>query len=100
MLLGCFKLLPPTLDGVPRAGERTQHRWHIGQIAQLEAHIAGMTGRGRPDVGVAQRVGDRAIPAGALTEHAAAPGTATSEALLDRRQHFVQQEILPGAHRS
>ena len=100
MLLGFFELPPPALDGVPGAGERAQDCWHIGQIAQLEAHIAGVTGRGRPDVGVAQRVCDRAIPARALAEHAAAPGTAAFEALLDRRQHFMQQEILPGAHRS
>src|SRR5271157_5180392 len=59
-----------------------------------------MTGRGRPDVGVAQRVRDRAIPAGALAEYAAASGAATSEALLDRRQHFMQQEVLPSTHGS
>jgi hypothetical protein len=98
--LGCFELLPPALDGVASARECAQHRWHVGQIAQLEAHIAGMTSRGRPDVGMAQRVGDRAIPARAFAEHAAPPGTATSEALLDRRQHFMEQEVLPSAHRS
>ena len=43
---------------------------------------------------------ERAIPAGALSEHAAPPGTATIEALLDSRQHFLQQEILPSTHRS
>src|SRR5712672_2823817 len=59
-----------------------------------------MTGRCRPDVGVAQRMRDRAIPTGALAEHAAAAATATSEALLDCRQHFLQQEVLPGTHRS
>ena len=59
-----------------------------------------MTRRSRPDVGVAQRVRERAVPAGALAEHAAAPGTATPEALLDSWQHFLQQEVLPGAHRS
>jgi hypothetical protein len=67
-------------------------------IAQLEAHIAGVTGRGRPDVRVASRVCEGAIPARALAEYAAAPGTATPEALLDRRQHFMQQEILSGTH--
>src|SRR5256885_13110512 len=36
MLLDLFELLPPALDGVPSAGECTQDRWHIGQIAQLE----------------------------------------------------------------
>src|ERR1700680_4546988 len=59
-----------------------------------------MTGRRRPDVGGAQRVRDRALPAGALAKHAAAPRAATCEALLDRRQHFMQQEILPAAHGS
>jgi hypothetical protein len=48
---------------------------------------------------VAQRVRHRAVPAGALAEHAAAPGTATSEALFDCRQHFMEQEVLPGTHR-
>jgi hypothetical protein len=76
MLLGGFELLPPTLDGVLGTGERAEDRRHVGQIAQLEAHIARMTGRGRPNVGVAQRMRDRAVPAGALAEHAAAPGTA------------------------
>ncbi len=38
------------LNGVLGTGEGAQDRWHVGQIAQLEAHIAGMTGRGRPDV--------------------------------------------------
>jgi hypothetical protein len=27
------------------AGECEQDRWHVGQIPQLEAHMAGMTGR-------------------------------------------------------
>jgi hypothetical protein len=35
-----------------------------------------------------------------FAEHAAAPSTATSAALLDCRQHFMQQEIFPDAHRS
>jgi hypothetical protein len=30
------------------AGDYEQDRWHVGQIPQLEAHIAGMTGRRRP----------------------------------------------------
>src|SRR5215831_19430229 len=59
-----------------------------------------MTGRGRPDVGVAQRVRDGAVPARALAEHATTPGTATPEALLDSRQHLVQQEVLPSARGS
>src|SRR5438552_18325373 len=59
-----------------------------------------MTRRSRPDVGVAQRMRERAVPAGALAEHAAAPRTATPEALLDSRQHFLQQEVLPSTHRS
>ena len=46
---------------------------------------------------MAQRVRDRAVPAGTLAEHAAAPGAAAAETPLDCRQHFVQQEILPGA---
>jgi hypothetical protein len=73
VLLRGFKLPPPALDRVPGAGERAQHRRHVGQIAQFEAHIAGMTGRGRPDVGVTQRVGDRAVAAGGLAKDAAAP---------------------------
>jgi hypothetical protein len=28
----------------------------LGQITELEAHIAGLAGRGRPDVGVTQRM--------------------------------------------
>jgi hypothetical protein len=75
MLLGCFELLTPFFDRVSSAGECAQGRRHVGQIAQLEAHITGMTGRGRPDVGVAQRVRSRAIPAGALAEYAAPHGT-------------------------
>src|SRR5216683_2443192 len=43
MLLGFFELPPPALDGVSGSGECTQDRWHIVQIAQLEAHIAGVT---------------------------------------------------------
>ena len=100
MLLRGFELPPPALDRILGAGKGAQHRRHVGQVAQLEAHIAGVTGRGRPDVGMAQRVRDRAIPAGTLAEHAAAPGTAAAEAPLDGRQHLLQQEILPGADRS
>jgi hypothetical protein len=69
-------------------------------IAQFEAHIAGMTGRGRPDIGMAQRMRDCTISARALAEHAAAPGTSTSEAPLDCWEHFMEQEVLPSAHRS
>src|SRR5271169_847432 len=58
-----------------------------------------MTSRGRPDVGVAQRVRDRAIPAGTLAEHTAPPGTATSETLLDGRQHFMKEKLLPSTYR-
>ena len=47
-----------------------------------------------------QRVRDRAIPARALAEYAAAPGPATSEALLDRRHHFIWQEVLPSTNGS
>src|SRR6202051_2466178 len=54
MLLGFFELPPPALDGVSGSGECTQDRWHIVQVTQLEAHIAGVTGRGRPDAGVRQ----------------------------------------------
>ena len=100
MLLRRFKLLPPSLDGVLGAGERAQDCWHVRKIANFETHIARMTGCSRPDIGVAQRVRDRAIPAGALAEHAAATGTAAFEAVLDRRQHLMQQEILPSTHRS
>ena len=64
MLLRRFKLLPPSLDGVLGAGERAQDCWHVRKIANFETHIAGMTGCSRPDIGVAQRVRDRAIPAG------------------------------------
>ena len=53
----------PALDRVLSAGEGAQDRWHVGRIAQFEAHIAGVAGRGRPDVGVAQRMRDRAVPA-------------------------------------
>jgi hypothetical protein len=38
------------LDGRRRV---RQDRWQVGQIPQLEAHIAGMTGCGRPNVGAA-----------------------------------------------
>src|SRR5438067_505357 len=61
VLSGCLELLPPALDRVLGTGERAQYRRHVGQITQLEAHIAGMAGRSRPDVGVAQRVRNRAI---------------------------------------
>jgi hypothetical protein len=98
MLSGCFELLPPALDGVFGAGEGAKDRGHVGQIAQLEAHIAGVTGRGRPDVGVAQCMRDGTIPTGTFAEYSATPGAAASEALLDRRQHFVQQVVLPGTH--
>ena len=100
MLLGGFKLLPPALDRVLGAGECAEDRWHVGQITDLESHVAGMTGRGRPDVGVAQRVGYRAVAAGALAEHAAPPVAAASETPLDGGQHLMQQEILPRACRS
>ena len=91
MLLGCFELLPPTLDQVLGTGECAQDRRHIGQITDLESHVAGMAGRGRPDIGMAQRMRDRAIPAGALAEDAAASAAATPETLLDCRQHLMQQ---------
>ena len=101
---GCFwadsNCCHQLLDRVSGAGERAQYCRHVGQITQLEPHIAGMTSRCRPDLGMAQRVGQRAIPAGALAEHAAAPGTATSKALLDCRQHFIEQKVLPNTHRS
>jgi hypothetical protein len=42
---------------------------------------------------------DRAVTAGTLAKHTAAAGAATVEALLDGRQHLVQQKVLPGAHR-
>jgi hypothetical protein len=100
VLLRRFKLLPPSFDGVLGAGERAQDCGHVRKIADFEAHIAGMTGCSRPDIGVAQRVRDRAIPARALAEHAAATGTATTEAALDRRQHLMQQEIFPSTNRS
>jgi hypothetical protein len=58
-----------------------------------------MTGRGRPNVRVVERVRDRAIPTKTLAEHAAPSGTATFEALLDCRQHFMQQEIVPSCQR-
>ncbi len=100
VLLRRLELLPPALDGVSASGEGAQHRRHVRQIAQLEAHIAGMAGGGRPDVGVPQRVGNRAVSAGAFAEHAATPAAAAAEALLDRRQHLVQQEVLPRTGRS
>src|SRR5437762_2644620 len=81
------------------AGEGAQYRRHVGQITQLEPHITGMAGRGRSDVAMAQRVRNRAIAAGAFTKHAATPGTAATVALLDSRQHLMQEKILPGAHR-
>ncbi len=49
---------------------------------------------------MSQCVRNGTIPAGALAEHASAPVAAAFEALLDRRQHFVQQEVFPRAHRS
>src|SRR5205823_8120049 len=98
VLLGCLELLPPVRDRVPSAGEGAQDRGHIGQIAQLEAHIAGMTSCRRPYVGVAQRVRERAIPARALAEHTAASDTATFVALLDCRQHFIAEKVLPTTH--
>src|SRR6266446_5993974 len=45
-------------------------------------------------------MGERAISAGALAEHTAPSCTATSEALLDCRQHLMQQKVLPSTHRS
>jgi hypothetical protein len=47
-----------------------------------------------------RNAGDSAIPRSFLPNNAAAPGTATPEALLDSRQHFVQQKVLPSTHRS
>src|SRR5215469_1569327 len=58
-----------------------------------------MTGRGRPDVGVAQSVRDCAVSAGTLAKYTAAPGAAAAISLLDRRQHLVQQKVLPRASR-
>jgi hypothetical protein len=86
-------------DRVLRTSKGAQYRRHVWQIARLEAHIAGMTDRGRPDVGVAQRMRNRAVSAGALAEHTAAPGTATPKALLDGREHLAQQEVLPSTGR-
>ena len=65
------------------AGERAQHVRHVGQIAELEAHIAGMARGGRPDVGMVERMHDRAVAAGALAEHAAPPVAAAAESPLD-----------------
>src|SRR3954453_9301577 len=58
-----------------------------------------MTGARRPNIRVAQRVCDRAIPTGTLTENAAVSGPAAAEALLNCRQHLLQQEVLPSADR-
>src|SRR5438067_4835133 len=99
VLSGRLELLPPALDRVLGTGERAQYRRHVGQITKLETHIAGMAGRGRPDVGVAQRVRNRAIAAGALAEHPATAGSAAPVLLLDPWQHLMQEKVLPGAHR-
>ena len=101
---GCFwadfELLPPAFDRVIDAGKRPQGCGHIRQVTQLEAHIAGVTGRGRPNVSVPQCVHDGAIATGTFAEHATPPVAAAAEALLDRRQHFVQQEVFPCTDRS
>ena len=81
------------------AGERPQGGRHIGQVAQLEAHIAGMAGGGGPYVRVAQRVDDGSVPAGALAEHAAPSLASASELALDVGQHFGNQEIFPRTRR-
>src|ERR1019366_928270 len=59
-----------------------------------------MACRRRPDVGMAQSMRDRPIPAGALAIHAATSRAAATEALLDGGQHFLDQEIFPGARGS
>ena len=46
VFLGRLEPLLPFLDRVLGAGEGAQDRRHIAQIAQLEAHIAGVAGRG------------------------------------------------------
>src|SRR2546423_13201642 len=48
---------------------------------------------------MAQRVRQRAVSAGALSEHSAPPGAATTVALLDSRQHLMQQIVLPSTRR-
>src|SRR5438270_12592006 len=50
---------------------------------------------------MAQRVRQRAVSAGALSEHSAPPGAATTVAPLDSRQHLMEQIVLPstGARR-
>src|SRR5690242_13374962 len=78
MLSGALELLPPFLDGVLGPGERAQDRRHVGQITELESHIARMTGGGRPNIGMTQCMRYRAITAGALAEHAASTAPATS----------------------
>src|SRR4051794_9885124 len=97
MLLCRFKLLPPALDRVAGPGQSAQHRRHVRLIAQLKPHIAGVTGRSRPEVGMTQRVRNRTVPAGTLTEHAAAAAATASEAPLDLRHHALQQETPPRA---
>src|SRR5438067_6252312 len=93
VLSGRLELLPPALDRVLGTGERAQYRRHVGQITQ-QPHIAGMAGRSRPDVEVAQRVRNRAIAAGALAEYAAAAGAATPVSPLDLWQHLMQEKVL------
>ena len=81
------------------AGKGAQHVRHVRQITDFETHIAGMTGRGGPDIGVAQRVRDRAIAAGALAEYATTAGAAAPVLSLDRWQHLMQEKVLPRTHR-
>src|SRR3546814_13886488 len=68
--------------------ERAQRRRHLREVVELEAHVAGMAGGGGPEVGVLQRMGDGAVAAGGLAEHAAPPGAAAAEALLDQRHQI------------
>ena len=86
------KGLPLLVDLVGFTGSGLSHTNWVGFRENLPERLDRLIGE--------QRMHECAISAGALAEHAAAAGTATSEAFFDRRQHFLQQKVFPGTHGS
>src|SRR5215469_5919412 len=87
----------PFLDRAACSCERSQKPRKLRKVAKLECHISGVARRPTPEIGMEQRVSDRTVPAGTLSENAAPAVTATMETTLHERHRFFQQKVCPAA---
>src|SRR3546814_1629341 len=72
---------------------------HLGQVAELECHVARMAGGGGPEFCVLEGMEDRAVAARRLAEDPAPAGAAAAEAAFHQRHHLPDQDVFPGAER-